>query len=77
MYLLRLLTIDPYDEAAHRALVGAHVGARHHGEAGRAQARYRRAMRDIGVSVPRSDIETVGVHTPSLLAAGSDARPGR
>ena len=77
MYLLRLLTIDPYDEAAHRALVSTYIAAGHHGEARRAQALYRRAMRDIGVSVPRPDVEAVGVHRPSLLAAGSDARPGR
>ena len=47
-HLLRLLTIDPYDESAHRALIDTLTAAGQHGEARRAQARYREAMRAIG-----------------------------
>jgi DNA-binding SARP family transcriptional activator len=47
--LLRLLEHDPYDEYAHRALVRALVAGGQHGEARRAFARYRDAMREIGV----------------------------
>jgi DNA-binding SARP family transcriptional activator len=50
--LLRLLEKDPYDEPAHRALVRTLVGAGRHGEARRAFARYRDAMRVIAVRVP-------------------------
>lgn len=48
-YLLRLLSIDPYDEAGHRALVEALVAGGQHGEARRAHSRYTEAMRAIGV----------------------------
>ncbi|MET7877642.1 BTAD domain-containing putative transcriptional regulator [Micromonospora profundi] len=51
-YLLRLLERDPYDQPAHRALVRALVAAGQHGEARRALARYREAMRAIGVHPP-------------------------
>lgn len=47
--LLRLLGNDPYDETAHRALIEALTAAGQHGEARRARARYRDAMRAIGV----------------------------
>jgi DNA-binding SARP family transcriptional activator len=50
--LLRLLEKDPYDEPAHRALIRTLVGAGRHGEARRAFARYRDAMRVIAVRVP-------------------------
>jgi DNA-binding SARP family transcriptional activator len=50
--LLRLLAVDPYDEAAHRALVRTLAAAGQHGEARRAFARYRAAMREIGVRAP-------------------------
>lgn len=48
-YLLRLLTLDPYDEGAYAALVRTHSNAGQHGEAQRAYRRYRKAMTDIGV----------------------------
>jgi DNA-binding SARP family transcriptional activator/ATP/maltotriose-dependent transcriptional regulator MalT len=51
-YLLRLLERDPYDEAAHRALVRTMVGRGQHGEARRAFERYGEAMRAIGVHPP-------------------------
>jgi DNA-binding SARP family transcriptional activator len=50
--LLRLLEKDPYDEPAHRALVRTLVAGGQHGEARRALARYREAMRAIGVRPP-------------------------
>jgi DNA-binding SARP family transcriptional activator len=46
-YLLRLLDKDPYDEAAHRAMVDTLAAAGRHGEARRASVRYRAAMRAI------------------------------
>lgn len=48
-HLLRLLSVDPYDEAGHRALIEALVAGGQHGEAQRARDRYREAMRAIGV----------------------------
>ena len=48
-HLMRLLSIDPYDEAGHRALIETLVTGGQHGEAQRAKARYRDAMRAIGV----------------------------
>jgi DNA-binding SARP family transcriptional activator len=42
-----------YDEDAHRSLVTVLRGAGRHGEAARARERYRRAMGEIGVPVPR------------------------
>src|SRR5262249_25543130 len=38
-HLLRLLTIDPYDESAHRTLIDTLTAAGQHGEARRARAR--------------------------------------
>jgi DNA-binding SARP family transcriptional activator len=55
-YLLRLLAVDPYDEAAHRALVQTLVGAGRHGEAARAFTTYSNAMREIGVRPPDPSI---------------------
>jgi DNA-binding SARP family transcriptional activator len=52
-HLLRLLATDGYDEDAHRSLVTVLRGAGRHGEAARARERYRRAMGEIGVPVPR------------------------
>jgi DNA-binding SARP family transcriptional activator/tetratricopeptide (TPR) repeat protein len=51
-YLLRLLDKDPYDEAAHRAVVRALVAGGQHGEARRAFDRYCAAMQTIGVRGP-------------------------
>ncbi len=48
-HLMRLLSIDPYDEAGHRALIDTLVTGGQHGEAMRAKARYRDAMNAIGV----------------------------
>lgn len=48
-YLLQLLTIDPYDEAAHRELIEALAEGGQHGEARRAHGRYEKAMHAIGV----------------------------
>ncbi|MBB5868677.1 DNA-binding SARP family transcriptional activator/ATP/maltotriose-dependent transcriptional regulator MalT [Allocatelliglobosispora scoriae] len=50
-HLMRLLTIDPYDEAGHRALIKTLVAGGQHGEAQRAQTRYREAMAAIGVQL--------------------------
>jgi DNA-binding SARP family transcriptional activator len=50
-YLLRLLTVDPYDEPSHRDLIALLTGQGRHGEARRAHARYVQAMRDIDVVV--------------------------
>jgi DNA-binding SARP family transcriptional activator len=54
--LLRLLERDPYDEPAHRALVRTLATAGQHGEARRALARYRAAMRAIGVREPDDSV---------------------
>ncbi|WP_020524479.1 BTAD domain-containing putative transcriptional regulator [Catelliglobosispora koreensis] len=48
-HLLRLLAMDPYDEAAHLDLIDALAASGQHGEAKRAQGRYEQAMRAIGV----------------------------
>ena len=48
-HLLAILEHDPYDEDAHRTLVAVLSGAGRHGEAMRAQQRYRDAMVAIGV----------------------------
>ncbi|WP_170318943.1 AfsR/SARP family transcriptional regulator, partial [Allorhizocola rhizosphaerae] len=48
-HLLRLLSVDPYDEAGHRALIEALVAGGQHGEAKRARERYLEAMRAIGI----------------------------
>ena len=50
--LVRLLDADPYDEWAHRALVGTLVGAGRHGEARRAFDRWVGAMRAIDAPTP-------------------------
>jgi DNA-binding SARP family transcriptional activator len=55
-YLRRLLEADPYDEAAHRALVAALVDGGRHGEARRSFARYAEAMAGIGVDPPDDGI---------------------
>jgi len=50
-HLLRLLELDPYDEQAWLALIGAQLRQRHHGEARRQHASYTRRMRELGVPV--------------------------
>jgi DNA-binding SARP family transcriptional activator/tetratricopeptide (TPR) repeat protein len=60
--LLRLLTADPYDEQAHRALVRTLVRAGRHGEARRAFTRWTDAMR--AIDVPPPDPRTQLVLTP-------------
>lgn len=50
-YLGRLLSVDPYDEQAHRDLVGALFDAGRHGEASRAFRRYAEAMHELGIPV--------------------------
>jgi DNA-binding SARP family transcriptional activator len=64
-HLLRLLGHDPYDEPAHQALIRALVAAGRHGAARRALARYRDAMRTIGVRPP-----DFAPPTPPVVAAG-------
>ncbi|MEV4641198.1 BTAD domain-containing putative transcriptional regulator [Actinoplanes sp. NPDC049548] len=64
MHLVRLLSADPYDEAAHRTLVEALTEAGRHGEARRAFERWTRAMRAIDAPAP----------APGPLSTGS---PGR
>jgi DNA-binding SARP family transcriptional activator len=46
---LEVIERDPFDEAAHLALVGLLLGARRHGAARRAYARYAAWMKQIGV----------------------------
>jgi DNA-binding SARP family transcriptional activator len=48
-FLLKVLDKDPYDEGAHRDLIGTLATAGRHGEARRARARYESAMGEIGV----------------------------
>ncbi|WP_020520875.1 tetratricopeptide repeat protein [Catelliglobosispora koreensis] len=43
-YLYQILQLDPYDESAHKTLIDLLSGHGWHGEAQRAQARYREAM---------------------------------
>ncbi|MEU4746541.1 BTAD domain-containing putative transcriptional regulator, partial [Actinosynnema sp. NPDC023658] len=50
-HLLRILSVDPYDEQAHRDLVASLAEAGRHGEASRAFRRYSAAMLEIGVPV--------------------------
>ncbi|MFL6145063.1 MAG: tetratricopeptide repeat protein [Labedaea sp.] len=50
-HLLRILSVDHYDEQAHRDLVANLAGAGRHGEASRAFRRYAEAMREISVPV--------------------------
>jgi len=61
--LLRLLEKDPYDEPGHRTLVRTLVAGGQHGEARRAFARYREAMRAIGVRPPDVGILLPGGRT--------------
>ncbi|MEV2242628.1 BTAD domain-containing putative transcriptional regulator [Micromonospora sp. NPDC049891] len=72
--LLRLLEQDPYDEPAHRMLVRTLVTGGQHGEARRAFARYRTAMRAIGVRPPDEIIlaPRAGVRPPATVVR----RPG-
>jgi DNA-binding SARP family transcriptional activator/tetratricopeptide (TPR) repeat protein len=63
--LLRLLAVDRYDEAAHRALVRVLAAGGQHGEARRAFNRYRAAMREIGVRPPDPTV----LARPTALAA--------
>lgn len=51
-HLRRILELDAYDEAAHRATVEAYTAAGRHGEARRAYRRYAAAMDSIGVRPP-------------------------
>jgi two-component SAPR family response regulator len=46
-YLYQILQLDPYDEAAHQQLIELLSGHGWHGEAQRAQARYRDAMNEL------------------------------
>jgi ATP/maltotriose-dependent transcriptional regulator MalT/DNA-binding SARP family transcriptional activator len=65
-YYLRILRIDPYDEAAHLDLVSAFASAGMHGEARRAYRRYVGRMDEIGVEpapLARPDSRT-GRQTP-------------
>jgi DNA-binding SARP family transcriptional activator/tetratricopeptide (TPR) repeat protein len=52
-YLLRILTIDPYDDPSHRDLVTVLTGAGRFGEAMRAHDRYTAAMRELGMTAVR------------------------
>lgn len=52
-YGLRLLRVDPYDEAIHLAMVGLLAGARRHGEALRHYRRYTARMRELGIEPVR------------------------
>ncbi len=51
-YLRRILDVEPYDERAHRTLLGVLTDSGRHGEARRALARYAAAMREIGLPTP-------------------------
>jgi pimeloyl-ACP methyl ester carboxylesterase/DNA-binding SARP family transcriptional activator len=44
-----ILDLDPYDERAHELLVRTLAAARRHGDASRAEDRYRRRMAELGV----------------------------
>ncbi|WP_028658618.1 BTAD domain-containing putative transcriptional regulator [Nocardioides insulae] len=50
--LVRLLSVDPYDEPAHRLLVSALARAGRHGEVQRAHDRWTRANTELGVPPP-------------------------
>ena len=52
-YGLRLLRVDPYDEATHLVLVGLLADARRHGEALRLYRRYTARMRELGLEPER------------------------
>jgi DNA-binding SARP family transcriptional activator/Tfp pilus assembly protein PilF len=51
-HLQRVIDAEPYDERAHRILVGVLADEGRHGEARRAFARYATAMREIGLPSP-------------------------
>lgn len=57
--LVRLLTVDPYDEQVHRRLVAALVRAGRHGEARRAFDRWVAAMHEIDAPVPDAAVLAV------------------
>ncbi|UMG91920.1 BTAD domain-containing putative transcriptional regulator [Nocardioides sp. TF02-7] len=65
--LVRLLTADPYDEAAHRQLVRTLLRAGRRGEARRAFGRWERAMADLGAPPP----------DPRVLVTARPDRPRR
>ncbi len=74
---VRLLAADPYDESTHRQLVQGLLGAGRHGDARRAFARWRAAMREIGGPPPDQAIlawRPGNARTPGLSAARSLAR---
>jgi DNA-binding SARP family transcriptional activator/tetratricopeptide (TPR) repeat protein len=73
--LLRLLEADPYDEPAHRAVVRTLAAAGQHGEARRAFARYRTAMREIGVHPPDPTLLAPQPTTPTPRTATPTHRP--
>ncbi len=50
-FLFRILSVDHYDEQAHRELIASLAEAGRHGEALRAFKQYAEAMREIGVPV--------------------------
>lgn len=52
-YGLRLLRVDPYDEATHLTLVRGLAGDRRHGEALRHYRRYTARMRELGIEPVR------------------------
>jgi DNA-binding SARP family transcriptional activator len=51
----RMIDADRYDEAAHRLLVEAHVGARELGEAARAHESWVAALAELGIAVEPFD----------------------
>jgi DNA-binding SARP family transcriptional activator len=57
-HLARLLDLDPYDEWAHEQRTRALIAARRHGEAQRAEERYRAAMAELGIR-PRALLTAV------------------
>lgn len=64
-YLRRLLSVDPYDEPAHRQLVRILVEWGRHGEARRAFARYGAALAAIGVPRPDQMILSARIPVPA------------
>lgn len=49
-FLYQILQLDPYDESAHRTVIDLLSSHGWHGEAQRARARFRDAMRDLGTA---------------------------
>jgi DNA-binding SARP family transcriptional activator len=70
-YLVRLLTVDAFDESAHRAMVRALVRAGRHGEARRAFHRWREAMRSI--DAPPPDPTVLAVQAPADVGGAGAA----